>query len=44
MKTFDEIKETLGKHKSELNEKYGVIKMGVFGSFARSKQREDSGL
>jgi len=44
MKTFDEIKETLGKHKSELNEKYGVIKVGVFGSFARAEQREDSDI
>jgi len=31
--TLDNIKETIGREKPELFEKYGVSKIGVFGSF-----------
>jgi predicted nucleotidyltransferase len=44
MRAFDEIKEILDKHKNELKEKYGVVKIGVFGSFARAEQRENSDI
>jgi len=40
MKTFEEIKEILGKHKSELRKRYGVKKIAIFGSFARGEQKE----
>lgn len=42
MKTLEEIKKILRKHKNELREKYGVKKIAIFGSFARSEQQEIS--
>lgn len=41
-KTF--ILDFLTQHKKELNEKYGVIKIGLFGSYARDEQTEDSDI
>jgi len=41
-KTLDEIKRVLGKHKRELDEKYGVKNIGVFGSYVRNEQKETS--
>ncbi|MCL4430948.1 MAG: nucleotidyltransferase family protein, partial [Epsilonproteobacteria bacterium] len=32
------------QHKKELHEKYGVIKIGLFGSYARDEQTEDSDI
>jgi len=40
MKTLDEIKKILEKHKEELKERYGVKEIGVFGSYVSGKQRE----
>jgi len=34
--------EILRDHKKVLQQKYGVIKIGVFGSYARNQQRADS--
>lgn len=31
-------------HKKELEEKFGVQKIGLFGSYARDEQREDSDI
>ncbi|AFV98023.1 hypothetical protein B649_08555 [Candidatus Sulfuricurvum sp. RIFRC-1] len=38
------ILDFLTQHKKELNEKYGVVKIGLFGSYARDEQREDSDI
>ncbi|RLI99544.1 MAG: nucleotidyltransferase [Candidatus Aenigmatarchaeota archaeon] len=42
MKTLEEIKKVLKEHKKELKEKYGVKRIGIFGSFARGEQNERS--
>ena len=44
MKTLTEIKQILQAQKPYLNEKYGVIEVGVFGSYVRGEQRPDSDL
>ncbi|MCL0058849.1 nucleotidyltransferase family protein [Dehalococcoidia bacterium] len=41
-KTFTKIKEILNKDKNYLNEKYGVIELGIFGSYAKNEQVESS--
>jgi len=33
MKTIEEIKRIVAEHKSEIREKYGVVIVGVFGSY-----------
>ncbi len=42
MKTLEEIKKILSEHKEEIRQKYGVIIIGVFGSYARGEQKETS--
>ncbi len=44
MKTLDEIKEVIQKHKDELRQQYGLKEIGVFGSYVKGAQREDSDL
>ncbi|GBE02468.1 nucleotidyltransferase domain protein [bacterium BMS3Bbin06] len=44
MKTLDEIKELIQNHKDELRQQYGLKEIGVFGSYVRGVQREDSDL
>lgn len=39
-----EILNYLTVHKAELKERFGVIKIGLFGSFARGEQRDDSDI
>ncbi|MBU0994490.1 MAG: nucleotidyltransferase family protein [Proteobacteria bacterium] len=39
-----EIIDFLALHKQELSEKYGVIRIGLFGSYARGDIREDSDI
>ena len=39
-----EILNYLTTHKAELKEKFGVIRIGLFGSFARGEQNEDSDI
>ena len=43
-KTFDEVKAILRKHEKELREKYGVKKIGIFGSYSRGEANEGSDL
>jgi len=42
LKTVGEIKEILKSHKSELQGKYGVKEIGIFGSYVRKEQTERS--
>ncbi len=42
MKTLEEIKNTLARHKEKLRQNYKVKKIGIFGSYARGEQKEDS--
>ena len=42
LKELDEIQQILKKEKPLLAEKYGVKKLGVFGSFIRGEEREGS--
>jgi len=42
MKTLEEVKRILAEHKDEIREKYGVVILGVFGSYAREEQKETS--
>jgi predicted nucleotidyltransferase len=44
MKTFQEIKEILEKHKPFLREEYGVNEIGIFGSYIRSEQGTKSDI
>ena len=34
----------LSSHNAELAQKYGVTKIGLFGSYARGEEREDSDI
>lgn len=43
-KSFDEIKRLLKKYEKEMEEKYGVRKIGVFGSYVRGDQKEGSDI
>lgn len=40
--TLSEIKQILRTHRPYLAEKYGVVEIGVFGSYVRNEQRVDS--
>ena len=42
--TRDNILDFLKKHKDELSKRYGVTKLGLFGSYARGEQKEDSDI
>lgn len=42
MKDIKWIKNILEKHREEIREKYGVVILGVFGSYARWEQNEAS--
>ncbi|MCL4458228.1 MAG: nucleotidyltransferase family protein [Nitrospirae bacterium] len=44
MKTLEEIKKILTKHKTEVQEKYGVKEIGIFGSFVRGEQKRQSDI
>jgi len=44
MQTLREIKQVLKKHKAEVQEKYNVSELGIFGSFVRGKQRKRSDI
>jgi len=43
-KSLDEIKKILKKHEKELKEKYGIKKIGIFGSYLRGEAKEKSDL
>jgi hypothetical protein len=42
VENYKEVQEILRRHRRELEEKYGVIHIGVFGSFGLGNQRGDS--
>ncbi|MCO6040333.1 nucleotidyltransferase family protein [Thermococcus alcaliphilus] len=42
MRTLEEIQKILQTHKKELYEKFGVKKIGIFGSYSRGEQKETS--
>lgn len=42
MKSISEIKRIIQRHKDDLQEKYGVESIGIFGSYVRGDQSEDS--
>jgi len=44
MNSLDEIQQSLREQKPYLAEKYGVRIVGVFGSYVRQEQRQDSDL
>jgi len=44
MKTVEEIKELLRKHKEELRERFKVKELGIFSSYVRGEQKEKSDL
>lgn len=44
MKSVQEIKEILKKHKGELVEKYKIKEIGIFGSYVRGGQKKKSDL
>lgn len=44
MKTLDEIRTIIGQHRDVLAEKYGVVVVGVFGSYVRGEHRRRSDL
>lgn len=44
MKTLEEIKLLLRAEKPYLAERYGVVEIGVFGSYVRDEQRPDSDI
>ena len=44
MKTQDQIIRILTQHKHELNEKYKVKQLGIFGSCVRNEQRKKSDI
>jgi predicted nucleotidyltransferase len=44
LKTKDEIIAILRNFKEEFGERYGIEKLGLFGSVARGEQKEDSDI
>lgn len=40
--TRDQILDFLRQHKQEMHDRFGVTKIGLFGSYARGDAREDS--
>ena len=44
MKNLDEIKAVLSQDKPIIQQKYHVRELGIFGSYVRGEQKEDSDL
>ena len=42
--TKTDIMDFLRSHKEEMHEKFGLVKIGLFGSYVRGEQREDSDI
>ena len=42
MKNLEEVRGLLQEHKEELKSRYGVSRIGIFGSYARNEQIEES--
>ena len=43
-KTLGEIKKILKRHKAEVQERYNVRELGIFGSFVRGEQKKRSDI
>jgi predicted nucleotidyltransferase len=44
MKSLDEIRSIVGKHRDIIAKKYGIAIVGAFGSYVRGEQNEESDL
>jgi hypothetical protein len=44
MKPLQEISKILADHKEEIRKKYGVLLLGIFGSYARGEENETSDI
>lgn len=44
LKSIEEIEQLIKVHKQELREKYGVKKIGIFGSYLRKENKENSDI
>lgn len=42
MRTIKEIKRILAEHKEEIRKRYGVIILGIFGSYVRGEENKTS--
>ena len=42
--TREQILDFLRQHKQEMNDRFGVTRIGLFGSYARGEAREDSDI
>lgn len=42
MKTKTEYLELLRSYKQQMAERYGIIRLGIFGSVSRNEQKEES--
>jgi len=43
-KTLEELRKTLTSHKSELEERYKVKDIGLFGSYVKNEQKKSSDI
>ncbi len=44
MKTFEDIEKIIRDNKRELREGYGLEELGIFGSYARGEQNQESDI
>lgn len=44
MKTFRDIEKIIRDNRKELEERYGLEKIGIFGSYIRGEQNQDSDI
>ena len=44
MQMVDELKKILQDHKASLKDEYGVIEIGLFGSYTRGNQKKSSDI
>ncbi len=44
MKTFEESKDIIKQHKQELEQKFKVKEIGIFGSYVRGEQKKRSDI
>lgn len=44
MKTFEEIRQIIGKHRKKIADDYKVKQIGIFGSYVAGKQKEKSDI
>lgn len=43
-KNSSDLKQSLQRLYAEIKQRYGIAKLGIFGSYVRNEQREDSDL